>query len=198
MVLSRKLEHEMANSSDLPGIVGNVYKLLEPLEPADRAKVVKSALTLLGDDSSTLAAPASSNPAPVGASDSGTFGAKSIRWMSQNGISESALSEIFHKGDAGVEIIVNDVPGDGKRVKSQNCYLLSGIRSLLESDEAKFSESEAVVLCKHMGCHDSANHSKTRANLGNLIAGTKTSGYTLPAPGLRAAAELIKKMIPST
>jgi len=115
--------------------------------------------------------------------------------MDQNGIDESAISEIFHKNGAEVEIIVNDVPGDAKRGKSQNCYLLSGIRSFLESDEARFTESDAVSLCKHMGCYDSPNHAKTRAGLGNLVAGKKSSGYTLPAPGLRAAAELVKGMI---
>lgn len=186
----------MANSFDLPGIVSGVYKLLEPLDPTDRAKVVRSALTLLGDESNSPGSSASGN-SDSGAGNGGFFGTKANRWMSQNGIDESTLSEIFHKDGTEVEIIVNDVPGEGKRGKSQNCYLLSGIRSFLESDEAKFSESDAVALCKHMGCHDSANHAKTRTSLGNLVAGTKTSGYTLPAPGLRAAAELVKKMAAS-
>jgi hypothetical protein len=183
----------MANSSKLPDIVANLYKLLEPLEPADRRKVVKSALTLLGEDSTGLEAP-NAGGAGAGSVDSGTFGTKATRWMNQNRIDESAVSEIFHKEGTEIQIIAHDVPGDGKRGKSQNCYLLSGIRSFLESDETKFSESNAVTLCKHMGCHDQANHAKTRADLGNLVAGTKASGYTLPAPGLRAAAELVKKM----
>ncbi|OOG37111.1 hypothetical protein [Rhodanobacter sp. C05] len=186
----------MASSIDLPSIVSGVYKLLEPLEPTDRAKVVRSALTLLGDDSNSPKSSATGN-SDSGADNGGAFGTKATRWMSQNGIDESVLGEIFHKDGTEVEIIVNDVPGEGKRGKSQNCYLLSGIRSFLESDEAKFSESDAVSLCKHMGCHDSANHAKTRVSLGNLVAGTKTSGYTLPAPGLRAAAELVKKMATS-
>ncbi|PVV16000.1 MAG: hypothetical protein B6D82_02065 [gamma proteobacterium symbiont of Ctena orbiculata] len=186
----------MANTLNLPDIVGDVYKLLEPLEPADRAKVVKSALMLLGDESDSLGASTAVNSSS-GGGDSGSFGTKATRWMNQNGIDESAIGEIFHKDGEEVEIIVNDVPGDGKRGKSQNCYLLSGIRSFLQSDEAKFSESEAVSLCKHMGCHDGPNHAKTRDNFGNLVAGTKASGYTLPAPGLRAAAELVKKMAPS-
>ena len=91
-------------------------------------------------------------------------------------------------------MIVGEVPGDGKRGKSQNCYLLSGVRALLESDEPKFTEAAVVSLCKHMGCHDQTNHAKTRSSLGNIIAGSKTSGFTLPGPGLRAAAELVKAM----
>jgi hypothetical protein len=114
--------------------------------------------------------------------------------MKQCEISDSTIEEFFHKDGDTVEVIVGEVPGDGKRGKSQNCYLLSGVRALLESDEPKFTEADAVSLCKHMGCHDQANHAKTRSSLGNVVAGNKTSGFTLPAPGLRAAAELVKTM----
>jgi hypothetical protein len=114
--------------------------------------------------------------------------------MSQYGIGEAAISELFHKDGDKIEIIVSDVPGTGKKTKSHNCYLLSGVRALLASDEAKFSESDAVSLCKHLGCHDGANHAKIRSELGNLVAGSKASGFTLPAPGLRAAADLVKAM----
>ena len=65
---------------------------------------------------------------------------------------------------------------------------------MLANDDAKFSEKDAVDLCKHMGCHDDANHAKNRNELGNVVAGTKKSGFTLPAPGLRAAASVVKEM----
>ena len=188
-----RLEDDMAKSLDLPDVVGEIYKLLNPLESAERLKVVRSAMTLLGEDAGAGGA-AAANKGFSGAGDGSEFGIKATRWMGQNGIAASVIDEIFHKDGDKVEIIVSEVPGEGKKLKTQNCYLLSGVRALLESDEPKFSEAEAVSLCKNMGCHDQANHAKTRSELGNFVAGTKASGFTLPAPGLRAAADLIKTM----
>lgn len=183
----------MTKSQNLPDVVGGIYKLLEPLESADRLKVVRSAMTLLSEDATSMDNSTAGGEFKGGGGGD-AFGTKATRWMKQYGISDLTISEIFHKDGDAVEIIVGDVLGDGKKGKSKNCYLLSGVRALLESDEPKFTEAEAVSLCKHMGCHDQANHSKTRSSLGNIVAGTKTSGFTLPAPGLRAAAELVKSM----
>lgn len=187
----------MTKALNLPDVVGEIYKLLDPLESEDRQKIIKSAMMLLGENSGSLGSGTSAgnaNPEFTGADDESSFGIKANRWMQQNGIEVSAINDIFHKDDDKVEIIVGEVPGERKKNKTHNCYLLSGVRTLLESDEAKFPDSDAVSLCKHMGCHDQANHAKIRSELGNIVAGTKKGGFTLPAPGLRAAAELIKTM----
>lgn len=188
-----RLEDDMAKSPGLPDVVGEIYKLLDPLKSEDRQKVVRSAMTLLGEDAGAVEA-AAANKGITGGNDGSKFGIKATRWMSQNGIATSVIDEIFHKEGDKVGIIVGGIPGRGKKVKAQNCYLLSGVSALLESEEPKFSDAEAVSLCKHMGCYDQANHAKTRSDLGNIVAGTKASGFTLPAPGLRSAAELIKTM----
>lgn len=191
------MENNMSNQVTLPDIVGDIYKLLKPLESSDRLKVVKSAMTLLGEVAASMdnSSGGGGGGGGIGGGGGGSaYGTKAARWMKQYEISDSTLEEFFHKDGDTVEVIVSEVPGDGKRGKSQNCYLLSGVRALLESDEPKFTEAEAVSLCKHMGCHDQANHAKTRSSLGNVVAGNKTSGFTLPAPGLRAAAELVKAM----
>jgi hypothetical protein len=184
----------MTKSPNLPDVVGEIYKLLDPLDSTDRQKVIKSAMTLLGEITS-VGGVATNNHEIRNEDEVAKFGSKAARWLSQNGITISAIDEIFHKDGEKVEVIVGDVPGQGKKTKTQNCYLISGVRALLESDEPKFFEADAVFLCKHMGCYDQANHAKTRSDFGNIIAGSKTNGYTLPAPGLRAAAELIKTMI---
>lgn len=187
----------------LPQIVNDVFVLLDPLESEDRQKVVGSVLTLLGEVTKPLAGSGAAGSGTSGGSSDESpnedvaFGAKAKRWMSQNQISSESLEEIFHCEDKQVEIIVSEVPGSGKKGKTHNCYLLAGIRSLLETDEAKFEDSSAVELCKHMGCHDSANHATNRNSLGNIVTGSKSNGFTLPAPGLRAGAELIKQMAAS-
>lgn len=183
----------MSSAKSLPDIVGDIYKLIEPLEPSDRLRVVKSAMTLLGEGASPVEA--SSGPADFGGGMGGSkFGTKATRWMKQYGISDADIEEIFHKEGDAVEVIVHEISGDGKRGKSRSCYLLAGVRSLLAFDEPKFTEAEAVNLCKEMGCHDQPNHAKTRDSFGNVVAGSKQSGWTLPGPGLRAAAELVKLM----
>lgn len=184
----------MAKLKGLPDIVSAVYALLEPLESLERQKVIGSAMTLLGEESI---------PAPRGNGATGTrgqtgtssFGPKASRWLNQNQIPLQAVEEVFHCDGASVEVIASEIPGTGKKAKTHNCYLLAGVRSLLAADEAKFTDDEAISLCKNMGCHDSANHAKTRSELGNYVAGSKNAGFTLPAPGLRAAAGLLKSMI---
>jgi len=150
-------------------------------------------MMLLGDES--IAQENSSKSEGFSTAESvGSYGNKDARWMKQNGITESAINEIFHKDGDGVEVIAGEVPGNGKRGKSRNCYLLEGLRALLEKDNPQFPDASAVSLCKNMGCYDSKNHTKVRVSLANNVAGSKEKGFTLSAPGLQAAAELIKGM----
>ena len=177
-------------TSKLPEITAKLCDILEKLDPDDRRKVVSAALTLLGS-------PQASDAGAIDALNEETdvaVGVNARRWMQQNRISADSLQEIFHIDGGVVEVIASDVPGSSKRSKTRSCYLLSGIRALLGNDQPNFSESDAVELCKHVACYDSPNHANTRKELGNQIRGTKDAGYSLSAPGLRAAAELIKSM----
>ncbi|QDT23877.1 hypothetical protein [Gimesia chilikensis] len=179
----------------LPQIVQDIFVLLDPLESEDRQKVVDSVMALLGD-----AMPRPGRNDGEGKKDSGdagddaTYGQRAKRWMDQNNISAVMISEIFHIDGDEVEVIASEVPGNGKKMQTHNCYLLAGIQALLSSDEPRFSDECAIELCKHLGCHDRKNHAKNRSELGNVVAGTKNNGFTLPAPGLRAAANLVKEM----
>ena len=182
----------MTKTKSLPQAVTEIYALLEPFGSEERQKIVSSVMTLLGEDvTKTKSGSKIVEEEAGGYSD---LGSKAKRWMKQNSVSDAAIDEIFHCEKGNVEVIAGDIPGKGKRTQTINCYLLAGIQGLLANDEAKFSEADAVDLCKSMGCHDSPNHSKTRGELGNNVAGGKSTGYTLPAPGLRAAADLIKQM----
>jgi len=190
----------MTNKKSIPAIAGEIYNLLEPLESTERNRVVASALTMLGEETQ-IEKPKSSNSINQSlnhdqdnSENNSALGIKAKRWIKQNSVQMESIEEVFHIDGGDVEVITGDVPGNGKRVKTINCYLLVGIQSLLAVDEPKFSEEKAVELCRNMGCHDSANHSKTRSDFGNTVAGSKSSGYTLPAPGLKAAAQLIKEM----
>jgi hypothetical protein len=101
---------------------------------------------------------------------------------------------VYHIDDGKVELIATTIPGASKKDQSANVYLLCGIRSLLESDEATIDNAAAVDYCKHVGAYDKNNHTANRKSLGNRITGDVAEGFTLPAPGLKAAATLIKLM----
>ena len=109
----------------------------------------------------------------------------------------------YHRRTAGagissygkVDLIVSP-PGKSVREQTLNAYVLIGAQHFLQNDEAKFSEADAVGLCKRTGCHDQANHAINRTRLGNRVTGSKDSGYTLTVPGLEQAAALIKTLAP--
>ncbi|MDB4955926.1 MAG: hypothetical protein JWO36_3495 [Myxococcales bacterium] len=65
---------------------------------------------------------------------------------------------------------------------------------MLRTGEPKFSDEEAVSLCKREGCYDRANHAMTRNQLGKRVTGDKESAFTLTTLGLEQAARLIQSM----
>ena len=176
------------SSMALPEITAQLCELLEPLPTEQRRRVITAALALLGEEQEGVSSPAA---AIEGAT---AFGPNARRWMKQYGISEDLLEEVFYLNGGDVEIIANDVPGDSKRAKTQQCYLLVGVRQLLANDQPDFFDAEVVELCRNFGCYDGTNHATNRKDLGNRIRGSKQSGFSLPSPGLKAAAELVRSM----
>jgi len=183
----------------LPNIVNEMFELLEPIGSDERQRVVSSVMTLLGE----VATPKGNRPAQNGDDDHADeatipgLGTAAKRWMKQNDLTAEMLEPIFHHEDGKVQVIAAEVPGGGKKGQTTNCYLLEGARCLLETDAPRFTDADAVDLCKSLGCHDKANHAANRKSLGNIVTGTKATGFTLPAPGLKAAAALIKEMASS-
>jgi len=177
----------------LPDIVAKIYDLLDPLDASERARVLQSVLGLLGDSSAPLMAP--TGTLPVEENSTGTpghvKGSKALQWMKKHGVTITMLEHVFHL-DGQFDVIATP-PGSTKREQTINAYLLIGAQHLLKTDDSKFTEAEAVALCKQTGCHDSANHATTRSKFGNRIAGTK-DGYSLTTPGLDQAAALIKTL----
>jgi hypothetical protein len=111
--------------------------------------------------------------------------------MRKYGVTVEQLERVFHL-DGQFDVIATP-PGSTKREQTINAYLLIGAQHLLQTDDSKFTESDALALCKQAGCHDSANHAQTRSKFGNRIAGTK-DGYSLTTPGLEQVAALVKAL----
>jgi hypothetical protein len=171
-----------------------LVEVLKPLPSEDRVRAIRAAMILLGEVQSgvTLAADAKEDTEEQ----SGEFGPLSPRaqtWMNQNGISTAQLQQVFHMGEGGVEVIA-DVPGKNKKEQTYNAYVLAGLGQLLLTGNATFPDKLARALCESSGCYDSANHSVHLRNRGNEFVGTKDKGWTLTAPGLRRAAEIVKEL----
>jgi hypothetical protein len=121
------------------------------------------------------------------------IGPKAVKWLQRNGISRLQLEEIFHVTGDRVDVTASGVPGAGKKEMTVNCYLLMGVRGLLQFDEPKLNESETLDLCKRLAAYDKNNHTTFRKNVGNRMTGEKPD-FVLTGPGEKAAAELVKNM----
>lgn len=192
----------MVKSMSITKIAGQMYELLEPLSSEDRQKCIKATLVFLGEEIA-----AGSKQAPVQKAESTVngshrqvvdvrrdLGEKLRRWMVKHQIEQSFLDNLFHIEDEVVELIADSVPGRSKKDKTINCYLLVGIKNLIQNDEAKFQDKEALEFCQRTLSYDKNNHTTHRQALSSRASGDRSSGFSLTVPGLRDAAKLVKEM----
>lgn len=180
----------MTPAPKLTKVTEDLVELLTPLASEDRRRVVQAAFVLLGEAAPPL------EPSNLGSGDSehhgdSTLPAKALSWIKQNGLSREGLEDIFHFGEGTVEYIRSELPGKSDREKAVNAYLLTGLTSLLTTGEPKFSDQAARAMCTTFGCYDATNHNKAMKATGSSLAGTKEKGWTLTAPGLKAAAKIV-------
>lgn len=191
----------MAKTTGITNVTAAMFDLLEPLESEDRKKCVKAAMVLLGEDFAVAASPEVGPPAETVGTGNGhvavastrQLGEKVKRWMVQHKVTDAHLDQIYHI-DGTVELIAHSVPGATKKEKTINCYLLVGVRSLIQNDEPKFSDKEGMEFCQITQAYDKNNHTTNRQALSNRVSGDRRTGFTLTVPGLRDAANLIKSM----
>ena len=169
-----------------------IVEILTPLSSEDRARAVSAALTLLGDVQSK--APQEGADDQIASdSDLGVLSPRTRHWMNQNGISVTELQHVFHVVDGGAEVI-SAIPGRNKKEQTYSAYVLTGLGQFLVTGNAAFTDKAARALCEASGCYDRANHAVHLRDRGNEFTGTKEKGWTLTAPGLKRAAELVKEL----
>lgn len=185
-------------SEKMHEIVGEIVSLLEPLDADNRARVVRASLVLLGEGqelafSEKVNSEKASDPQFGGQELSGKPERAQI-WMRQNGVGQAEIEQIFHVGSEGVTVISAEMPGKNGAERTINAYLLCGIQRMLAEGSPSFDDKTARTLCEKAGCYDGTNHSKYMKTKGNLLTGSKGSGWELTAPGQKRAANLIKEM----
>lgn len=171
--------------------VAKIVEMLSPLASDERVRIVRAAMALLGEATET---PAAQMHVEVPVDDMGNFSQRAQIWMKQNSITTEHLDQVFHVSDGVAEVIAPQLPGKNKKEQTYSAYILAGLSQLLLTGDASFGDKEARALCERAGCYDSANHSVTLRNRGNEFTGSKERGWTLTAPGLKRAAEIIKEL----
>jgi hypothetical protein len=175
---------------DLPTIATELYKLLEPHEPNVRQRAIKAAMVMLGTEAQE---PLSDSP--LGDDGDGpTLPTKVKVWMKTNSLNREQLSQVFHLDGGSCEVLSSEPPGKNGKEKAINAYVLTGISAFVQTGEPKFDDKTARDVCRAMGVFNEGNHAYYLKGKGNLLGGTKDSGWVLTGPGLKLGAELVKQL----
>lgn len=176
-------------------VLAQIIELLTPLNSEERQRMVKASLTFLGEGS--LGAERAPDEL-LGPEDIGGRLALPLRaraWLKQNGLTEHQLEQVFSFSDGKVELNATESPGASNKERTVNAYVLAGLLRYLASGEQKFDDKSARVLCSDAGCYDSTNHATYLKSRSNLFTGTKDAGWVLTGPGLKHAADLVKRLV---
>jgi hypothetical protein len=180
---------------DLPTIATELYKLLEPHEPDVRERAIRAAMVMLGGNLQVTAPYKPLSPeVPEEDHDGPPLASKVKTWMRSHGITREQLSEVFHLDSAACEVLPSESPGKNGKEKTINAYVLTGVSAFLQTGETKFDDKTARDVCKTMGCFNEGNHAYYLKGRGNVLGGSKDSGWTLTGPGLKLGAELIRNL----
>lgn len=176
---------------DLPTIATELYKLLEPHEPDVRQRAIKAAMVMLGDAQAPLADTITSLDDDGGGL---ALPTKVKVWMKANNLSREQLGQVLHLDGGSCEVLSSEPPGKTVKEKTINAYVLTGISAFVQTGEPKFDDKTARDVCRAMGVFNEGNHAYYLKGKGNVLGGTKDSGWTLTGPGLKLGAELIKQL----
>ena len=111
--------------------------------------------------------------------------------MQQHGLTAEQISQVFHFGDEGPEIIAH-IPGANRKEQVRNAYVLCGIGRLLTNGETRFEDNVARSICESGGFFDSTNHMKYMK--GSEFTGSREKGWVLTAPGMSLGASLVVQL----
>lgn len=171
--------------------VPKLVQLLATLSPPDRQRAISAAMILLDEPAPPQLGTRKGAP-PHELPPSDEIHPKAVQWMSKNGVERTQLEHVFSIEANSVDVIAAKLPGKSKRQQTVNSYLLCGLKSYLRTGDIAFADKDARDICNRVGCYDSANHSNYMKAFGNLITGTKETGWKLTNPGIAQAAKVVK------
>ncbi len=116
-------------------------------------------------------------------------------FMMANSLTEAHLQRVYHPLGAGAQLIVSSIPGTGKSGQQVSLALLIAVRQAMATGTFICALEDLRQMCLHYNCYDSANFAATLKNNSTLFKGRKKGeDLELSAPGMKRAAEIIKKI----
>ncbi len=179
------------NKHKTTDIVGKIVEMLMPLSSDERQRAVNASLVLLGELTTN---PNNGRSGGKPSEGIGDWPVRAQTWVKQNSLSVDELQQVFLIAEGNAEVIASEIPGKGKKEKTHNAYVLTGIAKLLSTGNPSFDDKSARALCETSGCIDTTNHAKYLKERGNEFTGTKNKGWVLTAPGLKRGASLVKEL----
>jgi hypothetical protein len=176
--------------------VPKLVEVLTPLSPEDRQRAISATLILFGQPVPTQNTALKTSVREELVESGDGISAKASSWMKKYGITRDQLDHVFSIEADSVDVIAARMPATGKRQQTVQAYVICGLKSYFKTGEPAFTDAEARELCSKVGCYDVANHSNYRKAFGNLLSGTKDSGWKLTNPGLSEAAKFVKQLVP--
>ncbi len=184
--------------SKIADATSKIVALLEPLESDERHRAIEASLTILegesrngGSSSGGSATVVTSGASAKHDAEASGLPQRAQSWMKQNGLGAKQVEQVF---DTTNGEIIGAVPGNSKKEKTLNTYVLVGISGLLKTGNATFDDKTARIVCQNVGCYDGPNHAATMGAKGNELSGSKDKGWNLTAPGLKCGADLVKQI----
>ena len=186
----------MKSAQEAVDATAKLVDVLDGLDSDQRRRAISAALVLLGDAQGWLQEARNERSQETTIDGADGLSAKALIWAKKNGISLDHLEHVFAIDGDAIDIIVARLPGKSKRMQTIGAYVLSGLASFLVNGDSSFTDDDARALCKKLGAYDSPNHFNYVKGLGNLVTGSKESGWKLTNPGLARAAEIVRQLIP--
>jgi hypothetical protein len=175
----------------VPKLVG----ILTPLSTEGRQRAIASAMMIFGEATplKTSKEEEKKDPKNDPASSDG-ISAKAVIWMKKNAITQEELEHVFAIDKDSIDVIAAKMPEKTNSKQTKQAYVICGVAIFLRSGEMGFSDADARALCDKVGCYDSNNHHTYIKKFGNLISGSKATGWKITNPGLTEGAKLIKQL----
>jgi hypothetical protein len=204
----RAREAAPANPSDVVAKLEGAGKLMraEKIGSAQHYRLTRTAIEEIEGRIGADSIPTKSTPpsdgnstnilvAPVDNIHVEGISARATAWMRQHQIGHADLEQVFSIETDPVEVIAATPPAESRKQQTIQAYLLCGMCAFIRTGNLTFNDSDARALCERFGCFDVGNHTNATRKFGNLIAGSKDSGWRLTNPGLHEAAQIVKNLV---
>ncbi|TAL07037.1 MAG: hypothetical protein EPO07_00915 [Verrucomicrobia bacterium] len=180
------------------GATPKLVQLLTSLTPEGRQRAIASALMVFGES-----LPQGTRQKDKGEdmdTDTPATGEgicqKAAAWMKKNNLSREQLEHVFSIDRNSIDVIASKMPQKTVSKQVVQAYVICGVAAFLKAGELAFADKDARTLCEKVGAYDQANHATYTKRFGNLITGSKDSGWKLTNPGLSEGVKIIKELAP--